>query len=235
MTENVVIEPMTEKCLLWRCLHGGALSQGTIDQCPEGPISCYRQRNTALLLKLTRTYGACALLAREGQQIVGHLRFYPKAVWEMPGAGELCLQQDYPSGPADDFAEKELPALSQIKDKILAVHCLMTGSPQQKENPYQRKGLGTRLVKALIEWARAQGWEHIEAKAFEDLPIIYEITGSAGHTFWEKLGFTLAGRTPHPELQTPSEFALTLEAQAKAAGIALERAKEQLLMRLDLK
>jgi hypothetical protein len=32
MTEGVVVEPMTEQFVLWRCLHGGLLSLDTIDQ-----------------------------------------------------------------------------------------------------------------------------------------------------------------------------------------------------------
>ena len=113
----------------------------------------------------------------------------------------------------------------------------MTGSPQRKENPYQRKGIGTRMVRALIEWAKANGWEAIETDSFENLPIIYEITGSAGHTFWEKLGFRLVDRHPHPELQDRNkfvEFITTLEEQAESIGIPPDRAADRLVMRLDL-
>jgi GNAT superfamily N-acetyltransferase len=241
MVEDVVVEPMTEKFILWRCLHGGPLSRDTIDQCLPGgtmPLACYRDRNTSLLAKLTKTYGSCAILARDGDQIVGHLRFYPKAVCDMEGAGGPCLQQDPPAGPVDDFAERDFPDPAEIEDKTLVVHCMMTGSSQQKENPYQRKGIGTRMVRALIEWAKANGWERIEADAFEDIPIIYEITGSAGHTFWEKLGFQIADRHPHPDLQEPeartSEFVTTLEEQAKSIGIPPARATDRLVMRLDL-
>jgi len=237
MIDDVVVEPMTEEFILWRCLHSGPLSRNTISQWPaDSPIPWerYCRRNVPLLLKLTRTYGACAIIARAGGQVVGQLRFYPKAVCGLAGAGELCLQQDYPAGPKDNFAGECLPALAQIEDKTLAVHCLMTGSPQQKENPHQRKGIGTRLARALIQWAKANGWQAIEATSFEDLPVIYAITGSAGHTFWEKLGFCLVHRHPHPYLQEQNEFVSTLEEQARAAGMPLERAKDQLVMRLDL-
>ena len=240
MIEDVVIEPMTEKLILWRCLHDGPLSGDTINQCASAhtmPWARYCDRNTPLLMKLTKTYGACAIIARDGDQIVGHFRFYPKAVCDMEGAGCLCLQQDHPAGPAEDFADTDFPAPAQMEDKALAVHCLMTGSPQQRENPYQRKGIGTRMVRALIAWAKANGWERIEADSFEDIPIIYETTGSAGHTFWEKMGFHLADRYPHPELQDRSEFAefvKTLEEQAKSIGILPERARDQLVMRLDI-
>jgi hypothetical protein len=240
MIEDVVVEPMTEEFIVWRCLHDGPLARDTIDQWPSAstmPWVCYRDRNTPLLMKLTRTYGSCAIIARDGDQIVGHLRFYPKSVCDMEGAGGLCLQQDSPAGPVEDFADSDFPDPAQIEDKTLVVHCLMTGSPQQKENPYQRKGIGTRMVRALIEWAKVNGWERIEADSFEDIPIIYEITGSAGHTFWEKLGFHLVDRHPHPELQDRSqfvEFVTTLEEQAKSIGLPPETARDRLVMRLDL-
>jgi len=237
MGEEIIIEPMTEKFILWRCLHSGPLSSRTIDKWPsDSKIDWerYRTRNIPLLVKLTRTYGACAILARADDRIVGHLRFYPRVIWDMSSAGEMCLQQDYPNGSADDFVDTEFPPIEHIEDRTLAVHCLMTGSSQQDENPFQRKGIGTRMVRSLIQWARANRWEHIEVDAFEDIPIIYEITGSAGYTFWQKLGFNMADRHPHPHLQERNEFVETLEEQAIAIGISPERARDRLVMRLDL-
>jgi len=237
MSANLLVELMTEEFILWRCLHSGPLSRRTIDQFPaSNPLDWdrYRQRNTPLLLKLTRTYGACAIIARQGDSVVGMLRFYPKVVGAMKGAGYLCLQQDSPAGPGDEFADQEFPPLAAIQDKTLSVHCLMTGSNQQKANPFQRKGLGTQMTETLIDWAQARGWRHIEADSFEDLPIIYEITGSAGHTFWKKLGFHLADRHPHPHLQEENEFVRQLLEQARASGLNSDRARDQLLMRLDL-
>ena len=240
MAENLVIEPMTEEFILWRCLHSGPLSCDTINRWSSAdnmPWDSYRKRNIPLLAKLTRTYGACAIIARDGDNIVGHLRFYPKAIYDLEGAGYLCLQQDHTAGPADNFADSDFPSPVQPGERTLLVHCLMTGSPLQKENPYQRKGIGTRMVRALIEWARANRWERIEANAFEDIPIIYEITGSAGVRFWEKLGFKLIDRYPHPELQDRSQygdFIKKLEEQAKSLGIPPERAIDRLVMRFDL-
>jgi len=235
---DVVIEPMTEDFLLWRCLHGGPVSPANIDDWPSDtkmPWERYQRRNTALLARLTRTYGACAFVARHGQEVVGQLRFYPKALYRMKGAGMMCLQQDHPAGPVDDFAEHELPPPAELSDRALEVHCLMTGSPQQKDNPYQRKGIGTRMAEALIRWAGDNGWEAVSAISYEDLPFIYEVTGDAGHTFWEKLGFRLAERYPDPEVRKHPEFAAILEQQALLLGIDPERAKDRLVMRLDLK
>jgi GNAT superfamily N-acetyltransferase len=186
------------------------------------------------LAKLTLTYGACAILARADDKIVGQLRFYPKAIWDINDAGEMCIQQDYPNGPADDFVKTEFPPLEEMEDKTLAIHCFMTGSSQQKENPFQRKGIGTRMVNFLIEWASTKGWERIEVDAFEDIPLIYEITGSAGVSFWKKLGFEVADRHPHPYLQERNEFVAKLEEQAKSVGISKEKAKDRIVMHIVL-
>jgi len=238
LSKNILIEPMTEKFLLWRCLHYGPISRENIDQwLSESDIDWerYRRRNIPLLVQLTRTYGACAMLARIDENIVGQLRFYPKNIINLKGADGFCLLQDFPNGPPDDFAETEFPPLAQIEDKTLVIHCFMTGSSLQRKNPYQRKGIGTRLVRFLIEWARSQGWERIEVDAFEDLPLIYEITGSAGITFWKKLGFRLINRYPHPYLQEPSDFVEKLEEQAKSIGISPERAKDKIVMGFELR
>ena len=188
MIDDVIIEPMSEKCLLWRCLHGGPLSRETVDQWPPGtemPWERYRERNLPLLTKIVRIYGPCAFLARDGDAIVGMLRFYPKVVCSMEGAGGLCLLQEHPAGPADDFGGRDLPGLGRI----------------------------------------------------EDIPLIYEITGSTGHSFWEKLGFRLVDRHPHPEQQDRSqylEFIEKLEEQAASVGISPDRARDRLVMRFDL-
>jgi hypothetical protein len=237
MVEDIIIEPMTVEFILWRCLHFGPLSCQSIDKWPtDSPIDLERcrTRNIPLLKKLTRLYGACAILARAGDQVVGQLRFYPREVWNMAGAGELCLQQDHPNGPAEDFADTDFPPPARFENKTLAIHCLMTGSPQRRENPYQRKGVATGMVKFLITWAKARGWKRIEVDAFEDLDVIYEITGSAGYPFWEKLGFRIVDRHPHPYLQDPSDFLETLEKQAVSVGIPVERARDRIIMRLDL-
>jgi hypothetical protein len=237
MIEDITVAPMTEDFILWRCLHSGPLSRHTIGQWPpddKTPWERYRARNTALLSKLTQVYGACAIVAREGDEIAGQLRFYPKAVQQMDGAGGLCLQQDHPAGPVDDFAERECPALSELEDKTLVVHCLMAGSPGESGKQYKRRGIATRMAKALIQWARGHGWESIEAPSFEDIPILYQWTGNAGHTFWEKLGFHAADRFPNPHFRERNRFVLNIEEQAKTMGLDPARARDRIVMRLDL-
>jgi hypothetical protein len=80
MPDELVVEPMRGDFLLWRCLHGGPISRRTIDNPPpnlEVDWPFVRARNIPLLEKLTQAYGSCAIVARDGDDVVGTLRFYP--------------------------------------------------------------------------------------------------------------------------------------------------------------
>jgi hypothetical protein len=237
MIDDVVIEMMSTDALLWRCLHGGPLTRDSIDQWEPDcrmPWARLRARNVPLLTKLTQAYGACAIIARDGDRIVGQLRFYPKTFCSTHCPGGVCLQQDPPAGPTAALASADFPPLEALADKTLSVHCIMTGSPQQKDNPYQRKGLASHMVRTLIEWARAQGWHAIEAIAYEDLPILYAITGQAGRTFWDKLGFQIAATRIEPEFEKDNDFTRTVRQQAAGRGLDLNAIKSAYSMRLDL-
>ncbi len=198
---DVVIEPMTDAFVLWRCLHQGPLSGESINQLPDDGVAWtdFRDRNVPLLKKLIEVYGSCAMVARDGEQVVGFVRFYPKVIFQMaPGEpsavlpAPLCLQVGSDrGGPSRQLVDLRFPLLAEIEDKTLEVFCMMTGSPFAAENPYQRQGIGTRLVRELIGWAKTNGWTAIEATAYEDLDRNYEHLGSAGKIFWDKLGFHL--------------------------------------------
>ena len=240
MPGDVVVEMMPREFILWRCLHGGPLTTETIKR-PKPVLGIawpqLRRRNVPLLSKLTEVYGACAVVARDGEQVVGQLRFYPKELFEMaaPGIG-LCMQQTFPCGPAEDLVERGFPTLDQIADRTIVVHCLMTGSPQQDDNPYQRRGLGSRLVRTLVDWAHQKGWRAIEATAYADLPCVYAVTGQAGRRFWEKLGFRVTDRCIEAALVDAGDaaFVQTLLKQAAEQGMDATTARTKYTMRLDL-
>jgi len=226
---------MSENFILWRCLHS-VLCLG------KQSTSCQRreEKNWRLAMPLTflcwqrssKTYGTCAILARDGSQIVGFLRFYPKLLYSMEDAGALCLQQAFPAGPSRCLAEKGFTPLEEIKDKTLRVHCMMTGSPLREENPYQRKGIGTKMVRELMQWAKEKGWRGIEATTYEDLDILYANTGQAGKRFWEKLGFQLVKTETEPGFG--GEFLKTMQKQAEMQNLPPEKTQNKYTMQIQL-
>ena len=152
----------------------------------------------------------------------------------MAGSLGFCLQQPFPSGPPEAFAGSVLRPLEELEDRTLAVHCLAVGQPGDADDPRRRKGLGTRMVRALVQWARARGWRAIEATTFVDLDVLYAVSGAAGRSFWEKLGFQVAGTGVEPELEKESDILQAMRKEARARGIPPERLADKYTMRLEL-
>lgn len=237
-TPDITVEMMGADFPVWRCLHGGPLNPDNLEQTTPHPAMEWprvRKRNVALLETLTKLYGSCAVLAREGRDVVGMIRFYPKAVWKLTGAHGLCLQQCEPNGPADGFAEAGLPEFEQIQDKTLEIHCLTVGLPGRPGGRYQRKGIATRMVHELERWATERGWHAIEATAHEDLPTLYAMTGNAGRAFWERLGYSAAAVGVEQAFTNDSDFTRTLKQEAMAIGLKAEASVNRYTMRRELR
>jgi hypothetical protein len=236
MLDRLVVEPMGADLILWRCLHGGPISIENLDNPlpnPQVDFQSARIRNIPLLTKLTKTYDACAIVAREGGEVVATLRFYPKTLCAFGDAGAgFCMQQRPPAGPADDLSLHDFPSLDRLTDKTLFVHCLLVVSPTQEPDRYRRKGLASRLVRELIRWGMEQGWHAIEANAFEEIPLLYDIAGVAGKSFWEKLGFSIVCRDTEPAIL--GEFFEFVRKSAASVGIPAAQIANRYRMRLEL-
>ena len=239
MTAKIVVEMMSENAILWRCLHRGSLTIDSIeryDREGDTPSAKFRARNLLLLRNLINTYGTCAVVARVGDRFVGHLRFYPRAVRELAERGlGMCLQQEFPYGPANDFGRTRFPPLEEIEHKVLLVHCMMLTSGGPEEESFRRKGIGTEMARRLIAWATANGWHAIEATAYVGLPIVYAISGQAGGGFWEKLGFRLVRTDREPVLEEESDFVLKMRDEARVRGLDPATIRNKYTMRLDIR
>ncbi len=232
MKDGIVIKPMDRGFVLWRCLHQGGLSAGSIDSgFPEGFDGIrYRAINRPVLEKIIDTYGSCAILAWAGEEVVGSLRFYPRWMITKDQRG-LCMHQDYPSGPGEPLLTTDFPDLTDLADKTLLIHCMMAGPALKEDNPYRRHGLASRMVDILCDWARDRGWEAVEATAYESLDIVYDTFGQAGREFWEKRNFRLIRTEIEPALTEDNEVVRQMKQQATAKGGDPERIKNRYIMR----
>lgn len=238
MSEDVIIEMMSARLIVWRCLHGGPLTAQSLDQWPTGdgvPWADFRARNLPLLSTLTEAYGACAVVARGGDAVVGHLRFYPKAVCTFAAGGAaMCLQQKAPYGPPDNAGGAGFPPMEQLPDKTLFVHCLMLARAEQGRPSYRRRGIATRMARALIQWATEKGWRAVEATAYEDLDTVYATTGAAGKSFWQKLAFRITEQGTEAAFEDYPELLGAMVEEGRARGLSPEDVKRKYTMRLDL-
>ncbi len=236
MPNHLVVEPMGKELILWRCLHAGPVNVENLNDPPPNPQVDWpaaRARNIPLLEKLTSVYGACAIVARDGQEVVATLRFYPRALCSFGDSGAgFCMLQRPPYGPADDMALRNFPPLDELDDKTLFVHCLHVVSHGQEADRYRRKGLASRLVRELIRWAGEKGWQAIEANAYEEIPLLYDIAGVAGKTFWQKLGFRIICQDI--EQAIAGEFFEVARQSAAFVGIPADQVASRYRMRFEL-
>ena len=274
----IEIRPMDESYLHLGCLHGGPVDTATVQPPPEDsevdlpprpwsnetlaklaaryPDEFPCLKHVELFREMIDRYGTCAILAWEGQKVVGHLRFNPMAVVRLfdPEQAEACSVVDGTArGPEED-------------KETLSVHCVMTGRPyvarrsrpimdavvpeasgpavivkesgqrryRSVEESGARKGTGLKLVHGLISWAGEHGWKRIVKQAHPDLDCFYGICGGGGKAFWEKAGFEAVGTVVKLPPPWTGYWADIVERQRKEKGMTEEEAWTWYIMAYEL-
>ena len=199
--------------------------------CPPGASTERRE----FLREVIRRYGTCAIQAWHGDKIVGAIRFFPSALMMRLGRHSDSMRSSWfwPAVAADDPANTLfIQCIEMGAPTFQSGLLVLPGESSDDATDFQRRGIGTSLVKALIAWAAERGWARLQVGAGQDLDIIYGLVGTGGRTFWEKLGFRA-----HKELPilpwTTSELPV-LSYQASKARMSLDDAQRQWLMVLDL-
>jgi hypothetical protein len=80
---------------------------------------------------------------------------------------------------------------------------------------------------------REEEWEAIEATAYHDLPLVYEITGNAGRNWWKDLGFHVMESLEEEAMKGYREFVQTLEIQAREKGMDPDKVTQKFIMRWE--
>ena len=86
----------------------------------------------------------------------------------------LALDGNIPCGIAAGFLDQE----NQTRAHLVSMWVAPT---------HRRSGVGRRLVEAIIEWARARGRRSLE--------LIVTSNNDAAKNFYQRLGFTMTGKT----------------------------------------
>jgi GNAT superfamily N-acetyltransferase len=223
--DSLILKPMDGSFLIWRCLHDGPITRDNLNAPPDESCLAYQESAIRLLRQLTKRYGSAAILAWEGDNVVGLLRFVPKVVSQMEGGGGFCLLMPYPAGPTKAFPHKVLPSQESIEDRTLVVTCMQLLSDRQ------RQGVGRAMVERLKSWAREEGWDAVEATAYQDLPLVFEVTGNAGRQWWEELGFHVRESMEEEAMRGYDDFVHTLGIQARERAMDPQDVTQKFIMR----
>jgi ribosomal protein S18 acetylase RimI-like enzyme len=71
----------------------------------------------------------------------------------------------------------------------------------QTHPSFRGQGIATALVRRLIEWAEANGWENIRARAAQHIEPLLDWCGMWSVERYRRMGFQVTGGTPSEELK----------------------------------
>lgn len=238
----IEIKPMDESYILVTCLHHGPVDptssapagDDAVIEHPSHPWSDETIRELAarhamishgvggehqreFMREMIQRYGTCAILAWDQHKVVGLIRFYPMRVARL-----IAATHTHGFSPVLDCTAACEP---QDDEGTLWVQCVMTCFPYVDSDGAKkagaRRGLGLRLARELVCWAKANGWERVVKVAHCDLDWFYGIQGGGGKAFWRKAGFEVAGTLYQP-LKLSEEHGAIVHSQMVRAGMTDE-------------
>ena len=153
--------PMDKSFILFRCVQFGPLGPSNIEKKiinVRGLTKEQLDRNKKFLTRLIDVYGSCAMLAIEGDLVVGHARFYPQVICDQ---FQFCCQ-DPKYGITQHMVEMDFPTIENPDDRILRIDCFLV------HKDYRRQGLTHSLINGVLEWAKTHDWKVVRAYASLD-------------------------------------------------------------------
>jgi GNAT superfamily N-acetyltransferase len=180
---------MDPSTLLCRCMHGGAVP---IADATEAIPQVSQEVVERFLRRMLAAYGSCAVLALDGDLIVGVLWFYPQWVKQQVG-GPICIQgENYDA--LTRFDTEPVPDRDALPTRTLHIECMMLLRSERAK--YTERGIGRGMIEHLIAWARRDGWARIEARAIPDIKPLRLWAGAYTVARYRALGFEVVpGRT----------------------------------------
>jgi GNAT superfamily N-acetyltransferase len=196
---------MDESRLLCRCLHDGPVPLEEAGS-PEGrPLAVESEAHLPpgtvgrFLRAVCRAYGSCGVLAVDGDAVVGKARFYPQEIAERFYPA-LCLQEPQRMRVLATFDPDVLPPKDELRERALFICCFQlvhdykaAAEGRATDVPsYLGRGIATNMLRILIDWARAEGWDELRAEAVEPIPPLLMWSGRLSVERYRKLGFRAA-------------------------------------------
>ena len=183
---------MSKDFILFRCLHDGPLSPSNIETKSMNIGSLSKKqldRNKKLLTRLIDAYGSCAMLAMEGDSVIAHARFYPQIIYNR---FKFCCH-DPKHIISQEMVEMNLPPLTNPTERILRITCFFV------HKDYRGQGLSHKLINAILQWAKNNGWKSVRCFAYQDSYWLASEMCTPMLRTYSKYGFKKIGTVKIPE------------------------------------
>ncbi len=139
--------------------------------------------------------GSCAILAWDGDGVVGKMYFTTTEMWaafRQIGAF-MCVEHDSMPKAILNFTDEQLQTFFRSPSRTLRVVCFNIGHFDVR---YQGQGIATAMVEFLKQWGQERGWRGIEAWSVPDVVPEAALGGFIlRRSAWEKRGFHVKEET----------------------------------------
>ena len=179
-------------------------------------------RNKKFLARLIDIYGSCAMLAIEGDFVVGQARFYPEVIFDLAGQKHICCQ-DPRFAATQQMIKMDLPTIQNPANRILRIHCWLI------HKDYLGRGLSHALLDGILEWALSHSWKLVRAYAGPDNYWVASQACAPMLRTYIKHGFQKTKTVPSSELKE-----ILMELQEGKFGIGLKKEFEKFCAGEDL-
>jgi GNAT superfamily N-acetyltransferase len=139
--------------------------------------------------KHIQTIGSCAILAWDGDGVIGKMYFTTGEVWETFRQADAWMCVEHESMPKTilTFTDEQLQGLLNSQSRTLRIACFNIGHSDAR---YQGKGIAKAMIEFLKQWARERGWRKIEAFSCPDVVPEVALGGFIlRRSAWERRGF----------------------------------------------
>ena len=139
--------------------------------------------------------GSSAVLAFDADQHVGQLQFR-----------RFVRDLRSPKGLFDplywgDFADVSVPELPAATLNVFCYHVGQLKDGEERDARYQGRGIGLKLLDALLAWAQESGFEAVVAKAVPPVRPVAVFMGGQTASAYEDRGFETLSRWIDAELR----------------------------------
>ncbi|MBN1348480.1 GNAT family N-acetyltransferase [candidate division KSB1 bacterium] len=206
---DIDIRPMDDEFIVFRKMYVPPITRENLTAGSPDDPSCltdFLHSDAASIVKgflekQTRAMGSCAILAWDGDGVIGKMYFTTHEMWEaFRQAGcYLCVEHESMPRMIQSLSNDEIAALLASPSKTLHILCHNIG---HFDTRYHGKGIASAVLDEMKRWAKENGWRTIEIDSCPDVVPFYAL----GSQHWrrsalEKRGFYLARDTVCPEQQ----------------------------------
>lgn len=171
------IRAMDEDFIVYRKMYQAPLTRENIGRVNPGDcveqLETYRKNGWEAQIqeffrKQIRALGSCAILAWDGDGVIGKMRFTSKEMWDACRQADcwLCVVSDTMPKFIESLSDARMQALLDSPSRTLRMLCFNIGHSDER---YHGQGIAKAMVEYLKQWAGSHGWRHLVARACPDI------------------------------------------------------------------